>query len=202
MSADAKNLVQEPADAAFREFVRSALSARGITATEWTEYYLVGLLKGLVEASPALFFRALGPQLLAAQHLPPGQRFAHLKGLADTTLLLSGLFIDYLEEALPTTEYFFAIGSSAYLHLGALGEREDDPLRTSAGFTETFQDLGERFEDFAGALAWLADRELFAGPAHTMRVYNRWLAGRGRRDELRLVSIGMIPADGDPGKIH
>lgn len=202
MSTDAKSLVQEPADAAFRDFVRSALSARAIRTTEWTEYYLVGLLKGLVEGSPARFSRALGPQLLETQHLPPEQRFGHLKGLADTSLLLSGVFIDYIEAALPTTEYFFAIGSSAYLHLGELGEREKTALGTAAGFVETFQDLGQRFEDFAGALHLIADRELFNRPEHTMRVYRRWLAGGGKRDEIRLVSAGMIPADGDPGKVH
>ena len=134
MPADVKNLVQGPAEAAFRDFVRDALSARSIRATEWTEFYLVGLLTGLVEASPTHFSRALGPELLAAQHLPQEQRFGHLKDLADTSLLVSGLFLDYVEEAAATTEYFFAIGSSAYLHLG---EYEDPSLAATAGFTET-----------------------------------------------------------------
>ena len=199
MPTSAKNLVQEPANAAFREFVREALSARRIRTTEWTEFYLVGLLTGLVETSPALFSKALGPQLLAAQQLPPEQRFGQLKNLADTSLVLSGLFIDYVEEALPTTEYFFAIGRSAYLHLG---EFEDPSIGADSGFAETFQDLGERFEDFAGALAWIADREMFASSAHTMKVYHRWLRTRGQRDETRLVAAGMIPADSDPDTIQ
>jgi hypothetical protein len=199
MSTDAKCLVREAADATFREFVRSALSARGIRTTEWTEFYLVRLLRSLLEASPVQFSRALGPQLLAAQHLPREQRFGLLKDLADTSLLLSGLFIDHVEEAAPTTEYFFDIGRSAYLHLG---EFEDSHLAGPAGFIETFQDLGERFEDFAGALTWIADRELFATSEHTMNVYRRWLDERGQRDEVRLVSAGLIPAGNDTDELH
>ncbi len=199
MSADAKSLVQEPAEAAFREFVRDALDARSLRTSEWTEFYLVRLLRGLVEASPTRLSRALGPELLRAQELPPEQRFTHLKDLADTTLVLSGVFIDYVEEALPTTDYFFAIGSSAYRHLG---EFDDPRLVGVDGFAETFAELGERFEDFAGVLAWIADRELFASSDHTMNVYRRWLVGRGRRDESRLVSIGMIPAVDEPDKVH
>lgn len=199
MPTDANRLVREAADATFREFVRAALSARGIRATEWTEFYLVRLLRSLLEACPVQFSRALGPQLLAAHHLPREQRFGVLKDLADTSLLLSGLFIDHVEEAAPATEYFFAIGRSAYLHLG---EFEDSRLPGSLGFNETFQDLGKRFEDFAGALTWIADRELFVSSEHTMNVYRRWLEDRGHRDEVRLVSAGLIPAGSDRNKIH
>jgi hypothetical protein len=199
MTAGSKNLVQEPAHAAFREFVRAALDARSLQTSEWTEFYLVGLLVGLAEASPALLSRSLGPDLLSAQQLPPEQRFSQLKGLADTSLVLTGLFIDYVEEALPATDYFFSIGSSAYLHLGEF----DDPRFSGAGgFTETFQELGERFEDFAAALAWIADRELFRSSEHTMSVYRRWLRSRSRRDESRLITIGIIPADTDPDNVH
>jgi len=189
-------LVQETAAAAFREFVRGALSEHKIDASEHTEYYLVRLLETFVRVSPERLARALGPQLLAASNMEPSQRFSALKDLADTTLFLSGVFIDHLEDSLPTTDYFFEIGSTAYLNLYEL-----DP-GGAGGLSDTFSDLGRRFEVFAGALGRIADRDIFASDQQALRIYRRWLSdGRGR-DAARLVTLGIIPERGDDDRFH
>jgi hypothetical protein len=197
MKSDRAKLVHESAAAAFREFVRGALSDRKIDTSEQTEYYLVRLLETFVRVSPGRLARALGPELLAASQLEAPQRYSMLKDLADTTLFLSGVFIDHLEDALPTTDYFFAIGSTAYLHLHEL-----DP-GGAGGLGDTFGDLGRRFELFAGALGAIADRDIFASDQQALRIYRRWLtAGRGR-DAARLVALGIIPDRGDDtGRFH
>jgi hypothetical protein len=99
---------------------------------------------------------------------------------------------------LPATDYFFDVGSTAYLRLGRSDERH--PLVES--FHETYMDLGLRFEQFVRVLSAMADAELFASNSRVVGLYERWLRSGTTRDAHRLVALGVIPAKGDYSKTH
>ncbi len=189
MTAEEKKLLTAPLDTVTRTMVRAALAEHGLRTSDDTEYYLANLLAVFLRADPAAFHRTFGPALLEATGLAPAQRYQALKELADTLLFLSGIFLDYIEAKPVATEYFFEIGSTAYLQLSAL-----EQMKVAGGwFAETYTDLGRRFEDFVRVLATISDRELFASDAHVLRLYRRWLESASPRDRRRLATLGLFP---------
>ena len=184
-------VLSEPPGAAFFEFVRSALGAHGVAASPEAEHYLVNLLGGFLRAQPERFARALGPELLAASRLDPVHRSVRLREVGDTTLFLAGIFLDHIEAKPAATEYYFAIGRTAYGRLAELAETTSGTLAVHA---PTFAELSGRFVEFVRVLSSIADRELFSGSQRLMSVYRRWVATGNPRDATRLIAQGLIPA--------
>jgi len=199
MQKQSTRLVQEPVAAVLFELIRGALTTHRVTVSEHTEYYLIHLLGKFARCEPEQLSRALGPELIKARYLEPAQRYVRLKDVADTSLFLTGMFLDYVESRLAATDYFFDIGRAAYIDLGTLEERH----RASTGaFVETFYDLGARFEEFVRVLSSIADAELFASNERVATLYGRWRSTGATRDAQRLISLGVIPAVGDDETKH
>lgn len=183
-------VLNEPPAVAFFEFVRSALATHGVTASAEAEHYLVNLLAGFMHARPERFARALGPELLAASRLEPVHRSLRLREVGDTTLFLAGIFLDHIEAQPAATEYYFAIGRTAYGRLAELAETSG----ALAVHAPTFAELSGRFVAFVRVLSSISDRELFSGSERLMAVYRRWLTTGNPRDASRLIAQGIIPA--------
>ncbi len=193
MSA-APHLVSESLDSVLDELVHDALAAQSIATTSSTEAYLSRLLRDYLRVAPETWTRAFGVELLSAASLEPQLRYHKLKELADTTLFLSGIFLDYIEARLAATEYYFRIGSEAYLSLGGLD--------ASGAVGDTYIDLGNRFEDFARALTMVADRELSASKQRVVMLYEKWVRTGHPRYKRRLMSLG-VPSEGIlPSRTH
>ena len=199
MAAVETKVLSEPVTSAIYDLVRDGLVTQRVEVSDLTEHYLVSLLEAFVRTEPGRLSRALGPELLSTTGLEPALRYVKLKDVADTSLFVSGIFLDHVEAQLPATDYFFEIGSRAYLDL-----RELDEQACPAGdtYADTYQDLGQRFADFVGVLAYIADKELFGTNEQRIGIYRRWLHSRNRRDEGRLVELGMIPSAGDGKNVH
>lgn len=191
-------LVQESVASALHDLMGRALESEAVEASEDTRHYLLTLLSGFIRTDPQRLSRALGPQYLSASTLEPVTRYVRMKEVADTSLFLSGIFLDYVEAQLPATEYFFDVGSSAYLCLGSIEERRPG----TAPLTETFNDLGRRFEDFARVLSAIADAELFPSDRRKLSLYSRWIREGTGRDARRLTALGVIPARNDEGSLQ
>ena len=181
-----RKLSSEEVGSAFLGLVRESLRAQSVGASQAAEYYLVALLSQFIRMDPRRLEEPLGPALVKAAFAEPSLRHGQLKQVADTTLFLTGIFLDHVESRLADTEYYFAIGSSAYLHLDDL----DAPAYP-------YRELGDRFEAFAGVLARIADTELFRSDDRLLTLYDRWLAKGNARDQARLVSLGVTPVAGD-----
>lgn len=182
-------------ESVFREFVSEALRAQAVPASERTSSYLVGLLSDFATASPGPESRALGMELYEAASLDAGLRYLRLKEIADTTLFLSGVFLDYVEAKAASTEYYFTVGSRAYLSLGTLDQTYSDG---ELSFSQTYTDLGSRFEDFARALTYIADRELFPSSERALRLYETWMETGIERCRSRLLALGVsVPSAGN-----
>ena len=192
---NSSSLAEERLEELFREMVCGGLEDQSLDVSEFTEFYLVRLLSVFLRADPEQLSRVLGVELLSAVNLDPELRYRKLKDVADTSLFMSGVFLDNIEARLPTTDYFFEVGSRAYLDLSSI-ELPTEP--TGQAFAETYDDLGRRFEDFARVLASVSDQNLFASNETLLRLYRRWLASGSARDRRRLTALGLIPVDESP----
>ena len=196
MSSDDAKLVSEPVTSVLYDLIREAVASQRIEASDDVQFYLTNLLGTFARIDADRFSHALGPELLNTANLDPAHRYLKLKELADTTLFLSGVFLDYVEAQMAATDYYFDIGSSAYLHLGQLGERGADVI------SSTYTELGRRFEEFVCVLSSIADSELFASNERALGLYERWLDAGTVRDARRLIALGIIPAAGDCSRKH
>jgi len=196
-SSEAK-LVHTPLGAVLYDLVHAAFETQRVAASDDTEYYLASLLSEFLRTNPERLSRALGPELLKAEELLPSQRCARLKDIGDTSLFLSGIFLDHVESGLAATDYVFEVGSTAYLRL-VHGERRHPLVEP---FVETFEDLGRRFEQFVRVLAAMADSELFSSNARVLGLYERWLQSGTARDAHRLIALGVIPVKPESAKSH
>jgi hypothetical protein len=180
-------LVQRNLTEFFRELLQSAMRTQAVHSSEAAEFYLVRLLEGFARADEAWFDRPLALDYLESFHSPRAHRYDKLKRVADTALFVSGVFVDSLQRKLVGSDYYEALGRTAYGHLSALvsgiGRVAGDP----------FAELAERFPDFVRVLAEISLRDLFRGDENMLRVYTRWMCTRSERDLRWLIRHGITP---------
>ena len=193
MGVASKSAVRsESIGAAFHELVHDAIRAQNLEASTDAELYLVSLLRGFVRVDPQRLTEPLGPALVEAVFAEPVSRHGQLKQVADTTLFLTGIFLDHIESRLADTQYYLAIGSSAYLRLeGISGDRR--VLNSEQCLP--YKELGSRFEQFARVLARISDTKLFSSNDRLVTLYKRWLEKGNARDQARLLSLGVFATD-------
>jgi len=177
----------------FRELVRSAMSAQSVRSTEASEFYLVTLLERFARPERGWFERPLALDYLESLRSPAGARRAKLKRVADTSLFLTGMFMEALERSLVGPRYYVQIGRQAYGHLAA-----DDGLPDAWPFAE----LSRSFEAFVQVLSEISFSELFPGDQHLVRTYQRWLLTNSERDRAWLARRGLVPVRGDDDVRH
>jgi len=178
-------VVQGNLTAFFRELLQSAMRTQAVCSSEEAEFYLVKLLEAFARAEENWFDRPLALDYLESFHSSRADRYGKLKRVADTALFVSGLFVESLHRKLVDSDYYVALGSTAYRHLSGL-----------AGGTVSsvpFAELADRFPDFVRVLAEISFRDLFRGDMHMLRVYTRWMYTRSERDARWLMRQGIIP---------
>ncbi len=180
-------LRHENLTAFFRELLREAMRSQAVRSSEDSEFYLVKLLEGFAHAEQDWFERPLGLEYLESLHSPPLHRFGRLKRIADTSLFVSGIFMESLHRKLVSADYYTQLGRTAYTHLSALS---NDVRAVPA---DLFSELAERFPDFVRVLAEISFERLFHGDTHTLRVYTRWMYTHSERDARWLMRHGVIP---------
>ena len=171
----------------FRDLLQSAMRSQEVRSSEESEFYLVKLLEAFARAEHGWFERPLALEYLEALHSPLPLRYGTLKRVADTSLFVSGLFMESLHRKLVSSDYYIQLGRTAYGQLSTLSS----DVGVVCG--DIFAELEERFADFVRVLAEIGFEELFRGDAHTLRVYTRWMYTRGERDARWLLRRGIIP---------
>jgi len=173
----------------FRDLVRDAMQVHEIESSELSEFYLVGLLEYFARPDPGWDERPLALDYLESFHDPTSHRYAKLKRVGDTALFLSGVFMEYLERRIVSTEYYISLGRTAYHHLAMIGGPE------ASGRVDVYAEMANRFDDFVRVLSEISFAKIFPSESQTVRVYTRWLRTRGRQDEQWLVRRGLLPFD-------
>jgi len=173
----------------FDEVVEDALKARGVNASEGATRYLVGVL-----AEPHIEPRPLALSLQEALVISePAERFERLRLLGDAVLYGSGFFADHFAARGLENRYVCTIGARAYSHAGAMLRGDQTGL---------FDELAQRFEQFAQVLTEVADRTLAhqaPGAKNLLKLYERWLKTGSETVAEALVDQGIFPTRGTKG---
>ena len=177
----------------FRDLLREAMQARKVTSSEEIEYYLVQLLERFAHPQHGWDSRPLALEYLEALDSPLVPRCSKLRHVADTSLFMTGIFMENLERQIVPTSYYMALGRLAYRQLAeAL-----PPTGASQG--DVFVELSDRFPDFVRVLTEISFAELFRSETQTVRIYTRWLRTRAADDAQWLMRHGIVPVD--PGSV-
>jgi hypothetical protein len=176
----------------FRELVQEAMSTHEVRSSEDTEFYLVKLLESFTHPERDWFERPLAVDYLESFNSPVMARYSKLKRVADTSLFLTGMFMEALERSLVGCDYYMALGRMAYQHLA---NEEPPPARG-----KPFAELSERFSDFVDVLSEISFNQLFRRQDQLVRVYTRWLYTGNRRDAQWLRRRGLVPVRGNTGR--
>jgi hypothetical protein len=177
--------------ALFHGLVQDAMQAQQIASSETTECYLVHLLERFAAPDRKdLLDPPLGIDYLRAFELPAAQRFDKLRRVADTSLFVTGVFVDCLERGLVGADYYASLGRNAYAHLSNEMRR--------GGLGDSFVELADRFPDFVRVLGAISALELFRTEQDTLRLYKRWLQTGSRHEAGLLIRRGVIPVAAPP----
>ncbi|OFV87816.1 MAG: hypothetical protein A3J75_00925 [Acidobacteria bacterium RBG_16_68_9] len=180
----------------FRDLLQGAMRTHQVESSEDSEFYLVKLLERFAHPTPDWNSRPLALEYLESFHSPTVHRCAKLRHVGDTSLFLSGIFMENLERRIVPTSYYISLGRLAYHQLAALAGGGTSPRGT------LFAEMAERFVDFVHVLTEISFEQLFPGDARAIRVYTRWLRTRSQRDAAWLLRHGLIPVDPGSGSRH
>jgi hypothetical protein len=173
----------------FRDLLHGALRSQAVQPSEPTEHYLVTLLERFAKPDPDWNTRPLALEYLESFHSPRPHRCAKLRRVGDTSLFLSGVFMESLERKLVASDYYMALGRVAYHQLAGLVPTD------AAEPADVFAEIAARFPEFVRVLAEISFADLFPSDAQTVRIYTRWLRTRGLLDAQWLVRKGIVPVD-------
>lgn len=184
-----QTVIRRPLTDFFRDLIRNAMRSQRVATSEHAEFYLVGLLEQFARPEPGWQKRPLALDFLESFHAADGARRAGaLRRVGDTSLFLSGVFMEHLERQPVSADYYIALGRSAYGHLAA----------TPLGRTQppaVFGEMAERFPDLVRVLTEVSFEELFRSDRQTVRTYTRWLHTGSRRDADWLIRRGVLPVE-------
>ena len=172
----------------FRGLVRESMQAQEVDSSEDTEFYLVRLLERYARVEREWLAKPIAIEYLESFHASAEFRVTKLRRVADTTLLLTGLFVESVQHKPVGTEYYVRMGKSAYAHLASLSEQR----RRAAG--ESYAELSTRFTDFMRVRSEISFERLFPDDRRLLRTYSRWLETHNARDARWLVRRGLLPS--------
>jgi len=195
-------LREKTAVAFFHEQLLAAMKHQKVSASAFTEFYLVNLLAAFVGAQ-RLPGREAGFDdtplaLLYARALEVSgwERAARLRITADTALFISGFFPDSLPRGDRDLGYYASLGEQAYARLGRDHERQ------ASAATGVFTELGSRFREFMDLLTEIGEKTRLTTPGSLVRLYERWRRTGSRRAAKLLLEQGLTPAFADPALRH
>jgi hypothetical protein len=172
----------------FREVLIEALDTEGVSASEHTEYYLVGLLGEYAHTQITS-----EPLSLKLADTSSGERVQALKEVGDTSLYVTGFFAKSLERGLVAPDYYISLGESAY--------RELSHRLSSSSVAEVYDELAAKFPRFVEVLASVRSQVAFAG-SDVAALYAEWQRTRAEWIEKRLRALGVIVIADDGGYLQ
>jgi hypothetical protein len=178
--------------AVFAELLAGAVEHSPLPPTPVAIAYLIDLLEERVR-EPGRPGCALGAEeVLAARGAPGAVRLLGLRRVGDGALFEAGFFAESLSRApfgaAPTCQ----AGRLAY---GALSAALAG-LAAEPGWSLLYEELADRFGDFADLLAEVGERTRGGAQPRVESLYARYLATGSHRDRRLLLSLGALAPDG------
>ncbi len=177
----------------FHKHVRNSIKNQHIKITEISEHYLVHLLADFTLTQKA--FRLTGndnrPLALIyhqAQFETANNKINIFKELGDFSLFITGFLPDSLNRKVIDVDYYISLGRSAYENLSTILEQTH-----KSDFNLLFLELAEKFVAVTDILAEISSESFTQWNDGILRLYERWLKTRSKRDERLLFKKGIIP---------
>lgn len=136
----------------FQKVVGSALERTGVRLSAQAEAYVVKLLSDFSRAEKVYAETERGEQpalalmLSRAQEVAPEQAVRIYKHMGDSSLYLSGLFSESVEQRLVSVDYYVSMGETAYSKVAGLMRA------TAATVSALFDELSDRFAELVELL--------------------------------------------------
>jgi hypothetical protein len=181
--------------AIFAELLAGALESTLPPPSAVAVAYLIELLAERIQLPPGALPASDDSGLLAALGAQAGEapvaRLVRLRQLGDAALFMAGFFGASLARRpfgpAPTRE----AGRRAY---GALSTALA-PLAAERTWSRLYEELADRFRDFADLLAEVGERTRSGPPAPLACLYASFLATGSERDQRRLLGLGALTPD-------
>ncbi|HWL84879.1 MAG TPA: hypothetical protein VNO21_03715 [Polyangiaceae bacterium] len=194
----------------FHESVEEAIRARGVTVTEGTTTYIVGLLADFARPdgrAEETMDRPLAFLLDEALHTAaPAERFERLRTLGDGVLYTSGFFGDHFEARGVEQSYLIGIGQTAYGNASSMLHRTGStPDVNETPAPDIFAEMSEKFATLVAIIGEVADDTIAMGAAGSkglLKLYERWLKTGSGRLAKALSSQGFVPTRGTKGMLQ
>jgi hypothetical protein len=169
----------------FHEHVKDSLKNQNITITTTSEHYLVSLLVDFTLTNKVFSLTENDNRPLAiiyhqAQLETASNKIKIFKELGDFSLFITGKVTDI--------DYYMLLGKSAYENLSIIFKKNQ-----KSSFTLLFDELAEKFVSIADILAEISSNSSTKWDDGILRLYERWLKTRSKRDERLLCKKGIIP---------
>jgi hypothetical protein len=189
----------------FKETVEHATQRLDVEISSNTEFYLVDLLlrysdvQALSNKNLATEAETFAELYLKSRGETHGRRALILKYIGDTTLFLTGCFSDSFQRSLVDIDYYANLGRTSYRELLDLAAARMVQWKLE----DVFDELSGKFLRLMDVLAEVAASDGPQPASDLLRVYERWLRTRSRRDETLLRQMGIIPLDiSSPTVLH
>lgn len=192
-----------PPRALFSELLAGALERTRVEPSPLATTYLVGLLEERVREAPAVpsdpaAGETLAEGLLQARLARGAARMRCLRLLGDRALFVVGFFGDSLERRLAGLAYYRDTGRLAYAELSSALRGRRPGHSETVPVPELFEELADRFPEFAEVLTEVGDRSRAAAEGGLEALYARFLRSGSERDRRRLVRRGHAVPSGFP----
>ncbi len=185
-------------DGFFREIVESAAEQESVESTDLGLAYVTSLLASYVRLRSedrALLGESLTLALHQAVLASGAERFERLRSVGDAVLYASGFFSEHLSARGVSLPYVRGLGARAYALAGG----------TLTGARDLFQELADRFDNYARLLGVVSDTvaatSAASSPAGTLRLYERWMRTRSPAAADALIERGLLPL-ASKGTLH
>jgi len=184
----------------FRSCVIEAMRNQRVSASAFTEYYLVSLLASCMRSDrlparePGYVETPLALLYARAFQASDLERARRLRALGDAALFITGFFPDAHLGRAVDHRYYRRLGGRAYAHLS-----QEDSLTFAP---DVFGELAERFSEFADVLSEVADHTRGSGDDTLVGLYERWRRTGSARIARQLARGGATPQAGDSRWTH
>ena len=177
----------------FYTYVKKSIKNQNIEITEISEYYLVNLLADFALTQKAFKLTGNDDRPLAliyhqAQLETANNKIKLLKELGDFSLFTTGFFSDSLNRKVIDADYYISLGKGAYENLSTIFKKFH-----KSDFTLLYYELAEKFVSITDIIAEISSDSLSKWDDGILRIYERWLKTRSKRDERLLHKKGIIP---------
>jgi len=191
MNADAI-LTSQSVQEFFKELIEEARRRQRVEVGEPAEFYLVNLLTEYLdveklferESDGCLRQEPLALALGRALESRGLQKERALRKIGDTSLYVTGFFVDSLDRKLVDADYYMSMGHLAYSSLARLND---------ARIAELYEELAAKFSLLVDLLNDVSERVTMGSQAGLLRLYERFMKTGSLRLARLLAEQGVVP---------